>query len=161
MMEGPGMSLFQGAASIHINNSAQDRLEEQEELEDQKRRNEEVPNESFFDVHYCIELQPQPSRRSRRYKKNLVPCPLFPISHGHKSALSLLYLHVNYLIMLLCISVTKLNKKPKLCKKHVISNLQLQHKLANAFDDLLDDDEASSVNSSGNFTLDAAQNNGN
>lgn len=41
-MEGPGMSLFQGAASIHINNSAQDRLEEQEEIEDQKRRNEEV-----------------------------------------------------------------------------------------------------------------------
>ncbi|CAG9793262.1 unnamed protein product [Diatraea saccharalis] len=74
-MEGPGMSLFQGAASIHINNSAQDRLEEQEELEDQKRRNEE-----------------------------------------------------------------------------------LKHKLANAFDDLLDDDEASSVNSSGNFTLDAGQN---
>lgn len=36
------MSLFQGAPSIHINNSAQDRLEEQEELEDQKRRNEEV-----------------------------------------------------------------------------------------------------------------------
>lgn len=36
------MSLFQGAASIHINNSAQDRLEEQEELEDQKRLNEEV-----------------------------------------------------------------------------------------------------------------------
>ncbi|XP_028176619.1 centrosomal protein of 152 kDa-like [Ostrinia furnacalis] len=77
-MEGPGMSLFQGAASIHINNSAQDRLEEQEELEDQKRRNEE-----------------------------------------------------------------------------------LKHKLANAFDDLLDDDEASSVNSSGNFTLDAGQPNGN
>lgn len=41
-MEGPGMSLFQGAASIHINNSAQDRLEEQEEIEDQKRRHEEV-----------------------------------------------------------------------------------------------------------------------
>ncbi|KAL0819009.1 hypothetical protein ABMA28_008294 [Loxostege sticticalis] len=77
-MEGPGMSLFQGAASIHINNSAQDRLEEQEELEDQKRRNEE-----------------------------------------------------------------------------------LKHKLANAFDDLLDDDEASSVNSSGNFTIDAGQPNGN
>lgn len=76
-MEGPGMSLFQGAASIHINNSAQDRLEEEEELEDQKRRNEE-----------------------------------------------------------------------------------LKHKLANAFDDLLDDDEASSVNSSGNYTLDAQQNNG-
>ncbi|XP_022834016.1 paramyosin [Spodoptera litura] len=76
-MDGPGMSLFQGAASIHINNSAQDRLEEQEELEDQKRRNEE-----------------------------------------------------------------------------------LKHKLANAFDDLLDDDEASSVNSSGNYTLDPAQSNG-
>ncbi|XP_045538046.1 centrosomal protein of 152 kDa [Papilio machaon] len=76
-MEGPGMSLFQGAASIHINNSAQDRLEEQEELEDQKRRNEE-----------------------------------------------------------------------------------LKHKLANAFDDLYDDDEASSVNSSGNFTLDATHTNG-
>ncbi|XP_063375069.1 GRIP and coiled-coil domain-containing protein 2 isoform X1 [Cydia amplana] len=77
-MEGPGMSLFQGAASIHINNSAQDRLEEQEEIEDQKRRNEE-----------------------------------------------------------------------------------LKHKLANAFDDLQDDDEASSVNSSGNFTLDAQTNGGN
>ncbi|KAH9631985.1 hypothetical protein HF086_016545 [Spodoptera exigua] len=76
-MDGPGMSLFQGAASIHINNSAQDRLEEQEELEDQKRRNEE-----------------------------------------------------------------------------------LKHELANAFDDLLDDDEASSVNSSGNYTLDPAQSNG-
>ncbi|XP_026735820.1 intracellular protein transport protein USO1-like isoform X2 [Trichoplusia ni] len=76
-MDGPGMSLFQGAASIHLNNSAQDRLEEQEELEDQKRRNEE-----------------------------------------------------------------------------------LKHKLANAFDDLLDDDEASSVNSSGNYTLDPAQSNG-
>ncbi|CAB3233435.1 unnamed protein product [Arctia plantaginis] len=75
-MDGPGMSLFQGAASIHINNSAQDRLDEQEELEDQKRRNEE-----------------------------------------------------------------------------------LKHKLANAFDDLLDDDEASSVNSSGNYTLDPQQNN--
>ncbi|CAF4920578.1 unnamed protein product [Pieris macdunnoughi] len=70
-MEGPGMSLFKGAASIHINNSAQDRLEEQEELEDQKRRDAE-----------------------------------------------------------------------------------LKHKLANAFDDLQDDDEASSVNSSGNCTLD-------
>ncbi|XP_045504125.1 intracellular protein transport protein USO1 [Colias croceus] len=76
-MEGPGMSLFQGAASIHINNSAQDRLEEQEEIEDQKRRNEE-----------------------------------------------------------------------------------LKHKLANAFDDLLDDDEASSVNSSGNCTMDHTQANG-
>ncbi|XP_013186245.2 protein Hook homolog 3 [Amyelois transitella] len=76
-MEGPGMSLFQGAPSIHINNSAQDRLEEQEELEDQKRRNAE-----------------------------------------------------------------------------------LKDKLANAFDDLMDDDEASSVNSSGNFTLDGGQTNG-
>lgn len=36
------MSLFQGAGSIHINNSAQDRLDEQEELEDEKRRREEV-----------------------------------------------------------------------------------------------------------------------
>ncbi|KPJ10760.1 hypothetical protein RR48_07766 [Papilio machaon] len=50
-MEGPGMSLFQGAASIHINNSAQDRLEEQEELEDQKRRNEEI------EEHKGIEMQ--------------------------------------------------------------------------------------------------------
>ncbi|XP_059051808.1 centrosomal protein of 152 kDa isoform X2 [Achroia grisella] len=75
-MEGPGMSLFQGAPSIHVNNSAQDRLEEQEELEDQKRRNEE-----------------------------------------------------------------------------------LKHKLANAFDDLLDDDEGSSVNSSANFTIDAVHTN--
>lgn len=36
----------------------------------------------------------------------------------------------------------------------------MKHKLANAFDDLLDDDEASSVNSSGNFTIDAGQPNG-
>lgn len=36
---------------------------------------------------------------------------------------------------------------------------QLDHKLANGFDDL-EDDEASSVNSSGNFTLDNTQNNG-
>ncbi|XP_047537466.1 putative leucine-rich repeat-containing protein DDB_G0290503 [Vanessa atalanta] len=76
-MEGPGMSLFQGAASIHINNSAQDRLEEQEELEDQKRRNEE-----------------------------------------------------------------------------------LQQNLDNAFDDLQVDDDNSSVNSSGNYTLDATRANG-
>ncbi|XP_072933382.1 uncharacterized protein [Epargyreus clarus] len=76
-MEGPGMSLFQGGPSIHINNSAQDRLEEQEELEDQKRRNEE-----------------------------------------------------------------------------------LQHELANAFDDFLDDDEASSVNSSGNCSRDVSKTNG-
>ncbi|KAM3961122.1 LOW QUALITY PROTEIN: chromosome segregation ATPase asterless [Aphomia sociella] len=76
-MEGPGMSLFQGAPSIHVNNSAQDRLEEQEELEDQKRLNNE-----------------------------------------------------------------------------------LKHKLANAFDDFLDDDEASSVNSSANYTMDAGQTNG-
>ncbi|OWR41620.1 hypothetical protein KGM_204970 [Danaus plexippus plexippus] len=76
-MEGPGMSLFQGAASIHINNSVQDRLEEQEELEDKKRLNEE-----------------------------------------------------------------------------------LKHNLQNAFDDLQDDDENSSVNSSGNYTLDATRANG-
>ncbi|GBP36145.1 Centrosomal protein of 152 kDa [Eumeta japonica] len=69
-MEVPGMSLFRGAGSIHINNSTQDRLDEQEELEDQKRRNEE-----------------------------------------------------------------------------------LKHKLDNAFDDLVDDDDASSVNSSANFTM--------
>ncbi|XP_041982798.1 intracellular protein transport protein USO1-like [Aricia agestis] len=44
-MDGPGMSLFQGAPSFHINNSAQDRLEEQEELEDAKRRNEELKHD--------------------------------------------------------------------------------------------------------------------
>lgn len=51
-MEGPGMSLFQGAASIHINNSAQDRLEEQEELEDQKRRDQEVTY--WFNTKVCF-----------------------------------------------------------------------------------------------------------
>lgn len=35
------MSLFNGAGSIHLNTSAQ-RLEEEEAIEDQKRRNEEV-----------------------------------------------------------------------------------------------------------------------
>lgn len=54
-MEGPGMSLFQGAASIHINNSVQDRLEEQEELEDKKRLNEEVYNNvAFFRFMTCF-----------------------------------------------------------------------------------------------------------
>lgn len=103
-MEGPGMSLFQGAASIHINNSAQDRLEEQEELEDQKRRNEEVKKNWIWICFHTI------------VRYNLV----------------------NFL-----------------CFK-----FQLKHKLANAFDDLYDDDEASSVNSSGNFTLDATHTNG-
>lgn len=57
-MDGPGMSLFQGAASIHINNSAQDRLEEQEEIEDQKRRNEEVLKMfNFYRInHSCTVL---------------------------------------------------------------------------------------------------------
>ncbi|XP_023951401.2 putative leucine-rich repeat-containing protein DDB_G0290503 [Bicyclus anynana] len=53
-MNGPGMSLFQGAPSIHINNSAQDRLEEQEELADKKRLDEELQRNlvnAFDDLH--------------------------------------------------------------------------------------------------------------
>lgn len=41
-MDVPGLSLFQGAGSIQINNSAQQRIEEEDAKEDQMRRNEEV-----------------------------------------------------------------------------------------------------------------------
>lgn len=41
-MDLPGMSLFQGTESLQINTSAQQRIEEEDALEDQKRRNEEV-----------------------------------------------------------------------------------------------------------------------
>lgn len=41
-MDIPGLSLFQGAESLQLNNSTQQRIEEQDALEDQKRRNEEV-----------------------------------------------------------------------------------------------------------------------
>lgn len=40
-MEGPGISLFQGSESLQLNTSKQ-RLEEDEEQEDLKRRNKEV-----------------------------------------------------------------------------------------------------------------------
>ncbi|XP_055373190.1 repetitive organellar protein [Condylostylus longicornis] len=43
-MDIPGLSIFQGGGSIQINTSA-NQLEEQEALEDQKRRNEELENE--------------------------------------------------------------------------------------------------------------------
>ncbi|XP_050672408.1 early endosome antigen 1 [Leptidea sinapis] len=49
-----GMSIFKGAASINLNNSAQDRLEQLEELEDQKRRKEELEHKlanAFDDLH--------------------------------------------------------------------------------------------------------------
>lgn len=41
-MDVPGLSLFQGAESIKLNTSTQQRIEEEDALEDQKRRNEEV-----------------------------------------------------------------------------------------------------------------------
>lgn len=41
-MEGPGASLFHGAMSLHMNNSAQERLEEIEQEEDKKRLQSEV-----------------------------------------------------------------------------------------------------------------------
>lgn len=43
-MDGQGLSIFQGAESIRLDTSAQ-RLEEEEALEDQKRRNEELQNQ--------------------------------------------------------------------------------------------------------------------
>lgn len=43
-MDVPGLSLFQGAGSIQINNSAQQRIEEEDAKEDLMRRNEEVRN---------------------------------------------------------------------------------------------------------------------
>lgn len=41
-MEAPGLSLFQGAGSIQLNNSEQQRIEEEDAKEDRLRRNEEV-----------------------------------------------------------------------------------------------------------------------
>lgn len=41
-MDVPGLSLFQGAESIKINTSDQQRIEEEDALEDRLRRNEEV-----------------------------------------------------------------------------------------------------------------------
>ena len=40
-MDNPGFTIFQGGGSIKLDNSIQ-RLEEEEELEDQRRRNAEV-----------------------------------------------------------------------------------------------------------------------
>lgn len=42
IMDVPGLSLFQGAESLQINTSTQQRIEEQDAFEDQQRRNEEV-----------------------------------------------------------------------------------------------------------------------
>lgn len=41
-MDVPGFSLFQGAESIQVNVSGQQRIEEEVALEDRLRRNEEV-----------------------------------------------------------------------------------------------------------------------
>lgn len=42
-MDVPGLSLFQGAESINVNNDQQ-RVEEEDAAEDRLRRNEEVSN---------------------------------------------------------------------------------------------------------------------
>lgn len=47
-MDVPGLSLFQGAESLQLNTSTQQRIEEQDAFEDQQRRNEEVTNKSEF-----------------------------------------------------------------------------------------------------------------
>lgn len=49
-MEQQGLSLFQGTESIRLDTSAQ-RLEEEEALEDQKRRNEELQNQLENEFH--------------------------------------------------------------------------------------------------------------
>lgn len=41
-MNVPGLSLFQGGGSIQLNTSAQQRIEEEDDLEDRERRNAEV-----------------------------------------------------------------------------------------------------------------------
>lgn len=47
-MDVPGLSLFQGAESLQLNTSTQQRIEEQDAFEDQQRRNEEVTNKLNF-----------------------------------------------------------------------------------------------------------------
>lgn len=46
-MNTQGLSLFQGSESIQLNTSVQQRLEEEDALEDQRRRNEEVCTVQF------------------------------------------------------------------------------------------------------------------
>lgn len=55
-MDVPGLSLFQGAESLQLNTSTQQRIEEQDAFEDQQRRNEEVTNRFlfFFCFGFCF-----------------------------------------------------------------------------------------------------------
>lgn len=56
-MNAPGLSLFQGAESIKLNSSLE-RQEEEDALEDQRRRNEEVVSFTIngfrFPLTFCI-----------------------------------------------------------------------------------------------------------
>ena len=45
MDNAPGFSIFQGAGSIQLNTSTQQRLEEEEALEDQRRHHAEVSDD--------------------------------------------------------------------------------------------------------------------
>lgn len=51
-MDIPGLSLFQGAESIKLNNDEQ-RIEEEDAAEDRLRRNEEVSNGKFVRSTKC------------------------------------------------------------------------------------------------------------
>lgn len=59
-MELPGLSLFQGAESIKLNNDQQ-RIEEEDAAEDRLRRNEEVSNGTFSERN--VKLSSQSSKK--------------------------------------------------------------------------------------------------
>lgn len=53
-MDVPGLSLFQGAESLQLNTSTQQRIEEQDAFEDQQRRNEEVTSELYMYISFRL-----------------------------------------------------------------------------------------------------------
>lgn len=54
-MDVPGLSLFQGAESIKLN-TEQQRIEEEDAIEDRKRRNEEVNYSKFMSIFSLLEI---------------------------------------------------------------------------------------------------------
>lgn len=93
-MNQPGLSLFQGAGSLHLNSSAQ-RLEDEEELLDQQRRREEVQNRldnEFGDLSddnddtNVSEYQPNPP--SYPIGTQQQPHQPLPIAHKHFAPLA-------------------------------------------------------------------------
>lgn len=50
-MNGPGLSLLQGGDSLNVLNNCLEREDEEEELKDERRRNEEVGDNYFNQIN--------------------------------------------------------------------------------------------------------------